>query len=130
MFGVTDPMFRLNQKNCSLHAGHRKAVSYVKFMNGKQLVSCSVDNSLCLWDISSSSLVRTYGGHVNKKNFVGMSVNSNYIASGSEASQVRPMRSPCSNVCSWNTLIVQAIHFPEPIDSENISKLFIHSSCM
>lgn len=37
---------------------------------------------------SSISQLRTYRGHVNEKNFVGLSVNSEYIACGSETNEV------------------------------------------
>jgi hypothetical protein len=35
----------------------------------------------------SFSQLRTYKGHVNEKNFVGLSVNSEYIACGSETNE-------------------------------------------
>jgi E3 ubiquitin-protein ligase RFWD2 len=37
---------------------------------------------------SSFSQLRTYRGHVNEKNFVGLSVNSEYIACGTETNEV------------------------------------------
>jgi protein suppressor of PHYA-105 1 len=33
-------------------AGHSKAVSYVRFLDGEQLVSASTDSTLRLWDVS------------------------------------------------------------------------------
>jgi len=68
--------------------GHRKAVSYVCWA-GDELVSASTDNSLKLWNIKSQNsqeaCVRTFSGHTNEKNFVGLSANSEgYIACGSE----------------------------------------------
>lgn len=35
--------------------GHRKAVSYVRFMGRDRLVSASTDNTLKLWDINAAS---------------------------------------------------------------------------
>lgn len=118
--------------------GHRKAVSYVKFVSPTELASASTDNTLRLWDVqkdcsvSDCSLVwsldvffqlycshiscllyhdfalsilgflgdsyvdpsffllqlRTLRGHTNEKNFVGLSVNNEYIACGSETNEV------------------------------------------
>jgi len=70
---------------------HKKAVSYVRWM-GNELVSASTDSLLRLWDVKGSKgiCVRTYTGHVNEKNFVGLSVTSNgMIACGSEDNTVR-----------------------------------------
>ena len=35
--------------------GHKKALSYVRFMGGDQLVSASTDNTLRLWDINAAA---------------------------------------------------------------------------
>ena len=70
---------------------HKKAVSYVKWM-GNELVSASTDSLLRLWDVKGPRGVclRTYTGHVNEKNFVGLSVTSDgRIACGSEDNTVR-----------------------------------------
>lgn len=68
--------------------GHQKAVSYVKFLSATELVSAGTDGQLKLWDISANSSSvcrRSYIGHINDKNFVGLSCASNgYIACGSE----------------------------------------------
>jgi protein suppressor of PHYA-105 1 len=79
-------------------AGHNKAVSYVSFIDGQRLVSASTDNSLKLWDISHARPLpggnqigceRTFSGHANEKNFVGLSVNTEgFIACGSEDNNV------------------------------------------
>lgn len=75
--------------------GHSKAVSYVRFMEGNLLASASIDNTVKLWDTTSVSssgncnCVGTFTGHVNEKNFVGLSVTpEGYIACGSETSEV------------------------------------------
>ncbi|PIA34520.1 hypothetical protein AQUCO_03700062v1 [Aquilegia coerulea] len=76
--------------------GHRKAVSYVKFLDSATLVSASTDNTLKLWDLnktsctglSSSACSLTLCGHTNEKNFVGLSVSGGYIACGSETNEV------------------------------------------
>jgi len=64
--------------------GHRKAVSYVKFINDKELVSASTDSQLKLWTTQDNASVRSFKGHTNEKNFVGLSNNENFIACGSE----------------------------------------------
>lgn len=63
---------------------HTRAVSYVKFMSPTELVTASVDSTIKLWDLKTMSLARTFSGHVNDKNFVGLSVTPDYIACGSE----------------------------------------------
>lgn len=35
--------------------GHKKAVSYVRFLGGNRLVSASTDNTLKLWDIDRAT---------------------------------------------------------------------------
>ena len=104
-----DPVF--------IYRGHRKAVSYVKFMNSTQFVSAyvhhsiqrlislqqilsswiiniifffnsSTDSSLRLWDANKQSCVRTYTGHTNEKNFVGLTTSADWISCGSEDNAV------------------------------------------
>jgi len=73
--------------------GHKKAISYVKFRNRFEFVSASTDNTLKLWSINPHSveipsnqlsnaksnekvqLIRTYSGHLNERNFAGLSIN-------------------------------------------------------
>ena len=63
-------------------AGHKKAVSYVKFVDAETLVSASTDNTLKLWDlkknaptgVSTDSCSLTFTGHANEK--VGCSGSS------------------------------------------------------
>ncbi|KAK3235118.1 ornithine decarboxylase antizyme with +1 programmed ribosomal shift Spa1 [Cymbomonas tetramitiformis] len=86
--------------------GHNKTVSYVRFLSREKLVSASTDNSLKRWDIrhllplsgaeASKSAAsrkvkadRTFRGHTNQKNFVGLSINhEGYIACGSEDNSI------------------------------------------
>ena len=42
----------------------------------------STDSELKLWNVESGQCVRMYKGHVNEKNFVGLTVNRNFIACG------------------------------------------------
>lgn len=75
-------------------ASHNKTVSNVKFLDSTNLVSASIDGTLKLWDLATSTggvlcnPVLTYTGHKNEKNFVGLSVADGYIATGSESNEV------------------------------------------
>lgn len=79
---------RNTKQALNVFKSHSKAVSYVKFMSPTQLVSASVDSTIKLWDLSTMTLERTFTGHVNDKNFVGLSVTEDYIACGSEQNSV------------------------------------------
>ncbi|EPS66131.1 hypothetical protein M569_08646 [Genlisea aurea] len=78
---------------CTL-VGHTKTVSYVKFIDSTTLVSASTDNSMKLWDLSLCTSrildcpVQSFTGHLNLKNFVGLTVSEGYIATGSESNAV------------------------------------------
>ncbi|GBM05356.1 E3 ubiquitin-protein ligase COP1 [Araneus ventricosus] len=64
--------------------GHKKAVSYVKFLNGKEIVSASTDSQLKLWNVNHSYSLRSFKGHLNEKNFVGLATDGDFVACGSE----------------------------------------------
>ena len=64
-------------------------MSYVRFLNDGEVVSASTDSTLRLWDVRNYRLARTYRGHMNEKNFVGLSVDAEFIACGSETNEVR-----------------------------------------
>lgn len=64
--------------------GHKKAVSYVKFLNQDEIVSASTDSQLKLWSTSKTPCLRSFKGHVNEKNFVGLATDGDFIACGSE----------------------------------------------
>ncbi|KAK9823349.1 hypothetical protein WJX72_002097 [[Myrmecia] bisecta] len=69
-------------------SGHRKAVSYVRYLNSSEVVSASTDSTLRLWNTQGYTAARTYSGHVNEKNFVGLSADSEFVACGSESNEV------------------------------------------
>uniref|UniRef100_A0A240PKY3 RING-type domain-containing protein n=1 Tax=Anopheles epiroticus TaxID=199890 RepID=A0A240PKY3_9DIPT len=74
----------LKQPLC-VFKGHRKAVSYVKFLNTDEIVSASTDGQLKLWNINSPPFcLRSFTGHINEKNFAGLATNNDYLACGSE----------------------------------------------
>ncbi|KAJ1999549.1 hypothetical protein GGI04_001723 [Coemansia thaxteri] len=65
--------------------GHRKAVSYTRFLSPDEIISASTDSSLKLWNMRTQECVRTFQGHANEKNFVGLTTSgSDWIACGSE----------------------------------------------
>jgi E3 ubiquitin-protein ligase RFWD2 len=64
--------------------GHKKAVSYIHYLNDNHLVSASTDSELKLWSIDTGICVKVYSGHVNNKNFIGLTGNEDYITCGSE----------------------------------------------
>eukprot|EP00873_Tetraselmis_striata_P009973 jgi/Tetstr1/430237/TSEL_020065.t1 len=77
-------------------AGHQKAVSYVRFMGGGQLVTGSTDSTVKHWDVpdgleasNGPRLRACYRDHVNEKCFVGLDVREDgYILAGSETNEV------------------------------------------
>ncbi|KAK1295829.1 E3 ubiquitin-protein ligase COP1 [Acorus calamus] len=83
-------------------SGHRKAVSYVKFLSPKELASASTDSTLRLWDVKENCPVRTFRGHTNEKNFVGLTVNNEYIACGSETNEVFVYHKAISKPAAWH----------------------------
>jgi E3 ubiquitin-protein ligase RFWD2 len=89
-FNIESKIFPINYMKKSLSQnlpqGHRKAVSYVKFLNSEQIISAGTDGQLKLWDINKQPhCIRSFvGGHINEKNFVGLATNGDYIACGSE----------------------------------------------
>lgn len=64
--------------------GHKKAVSYVKFLNSEDIVSASTDSQLKLWNINTPYCLRSFVGHINEKNFIGLATDGDYVACGSE----------------------------------------------
>ena len=74
-----------NMKEClKLFKGHRKAVSYVKFISGNEIVSASTDSQLKVWNVNEPNCVQSLRGHINDKNFVGLATDGEYVACGSE----------------------------------------------
>lgn len=68
----------------SVFKGHRKAVSYVKFLNKEDIVSASTDSQLKMWNVNQPHCLRSFVGHINEKNFVGLATDGDYVACGSE----------------------------------------------
>ncbi|CAN6854277.1 unnamed protein product [Brassica oleracea var. botrytis] len=70
--------------------GHTKTVSYVRFLDGGTVVTAGTDGCLKLWSVEDGRVIRTYEGHVNNRNFVGLSVwrNGALFGCGSENNRV------------------------------------------
>ncbi|KAK5978297.1 E3 ubiquitin-protein ligase RFWD2 [Trichostrongylus colubriformis] len=79
LYDLRQPLRPLN-----VFAGHRQAVSYVRYLNPEEIVSASTDNNLRLWNVRSAECTRVYSGHRNTKNFVGLSSCGDHILTGSE----------------------------------------------
>lgn len=89
---------RYPSKPLDVLRGHKKAVSYVRFSDAGCVVSASTDRTLRQWSLAgqpssllpsaTSTLLRTYSGHVNERNFVGLSVQGDLLACGSENNSV------------------------------------------
>lgn len=75
---------KLNKPIC-VFKGHKKAVSYVKFLNTEEIISASTDSQLKLWNVNTPPFSnRSFVGHINEKNFVGLATDDDYVACGSE----------------------------------------------
>ncbi|KAJ7555086.1 hypothetical protein O6H91_05G021900 [Diphasiastrum complanatum] len=107
-----------------IFSGHRKAVSYVKFISSNELASASTDSTLRLWDVQKNSHVRTMKGHTNEKNFVGLTVNSEYIACGSETNEIFVYHKAMSKPAAWH-----GFGSPDFDDSDDDTSQFISAVC-
>ena len=53
---------RSTKQPLNVFKGHRKAVSYVKFLNSEDIVSASTDSQLKLWNVNQSHCARSFTG--------------------------------------------------------------------
>ena len=63
-----------------------RVISFVFVFNLFWFFFRSTDSQLKLWNISKPHCLRTFKGHINEKNFVGLASNGDYIACGKLAS--------------------------------------------
>ena len=57
-----------NMKTClKIFKGHKKAVSYVKFISRNEIVSASTDSQLKVWNVEDPVCVQSLRGHTNEK---------------------------------------------------------------
>jgi hypothetical protein len=73
-------------------SGHRKAVSYVRWLREEECVTASTDSSLRVWDASPGGggrCTHALRGHANERNFVGLATDGGaYVACGSESNEL------------------------------------------
>ncbi|CAA0837098.1 E3 ubiquitin-protein ligase COP1 [Striga hermonthica] len=106
-------------------SGHKKTVSYVKFLSENELASASTDSTLRLWDVKQNTHVRTFKGHTNEKNFVGFTVNNEFLACGSETNDVFVYHKAISKPATWHKF-----GSPEAEDTEEDAiSYFISAIC-
>lgn len=90
-------------------AGHRKAVSYVRWAGENEIASASTDSTLRLWDAATAiatgeggEAVRIFEGHANEKNFVGLAVEGEFLGCGSETNEAfvyfKPLSKPVARL--------------------------------
>ncbi|GMH15771.1 hypothetical protein Nepgr_017612 [Nepenthes gracilis] len=108
-----------------MFSGHKKAVSYVKFMSNNEIASASTDSTLRLWDVKENLLLRTYRGHTNEKYFIGLSVNSDYLACGSETNEVFAYHKAISRPVVKHRFSLSEVDEPE----EDVGSCFISTAC-
>jgi len=106
----------------SVFKGHTKAVSYVVWIDKDEFVSASTDGTLKLWNINNTEPIRTYSGHFNEKNFVGLSIHGDYISCGSENNSVYTYFKPLAKPIIQHS-------FDTQLRDEEKGRQFISSVC-
>ena len=83
--------------------GHRKAVSYVKFLSSNELASASTDSTLRLWDVKENCLVRATNHYYKYMLNSGIGVCIVYWCARTirEADTVHSGRVRCSNLWDY-----------------------------
>jgi len=76
-------------KAVSTLKAHKKSVAHLAFVSDNSLISAATDSTCIMWDLDSAKAVRTYVGHTNVRNFVGLALNptKEYFAIGSETNE-------------------------------------------
>ena len=81
---------------------HRKVVSYVKYLNANEIASASTDNTINVWNVNTGELTCALKGHVNERNFVGLTAVGDHVACGSETNEVfiyrKDLSSPIASI--------------------------------
>jgi len=97
---------RRQDKTLKTFTGHTKAVSYIRWASANEIVSASTDSTLRLWNTSASSTKeeRIFKGHTNEKNFVGLAVQDDFIACGSESHEAYVYYKPLSKPIAHTSL--------------------------
>ena len=58
------------------------SLDLIKFLVTMVLLGRSTDSEMKLWDVNTNRCLKTYHGHKNDKNSVGLTVNGNHIVCG------------------------------------------------
>ncbi|KAI8334677.1 WD40-repeat-containing domain protein [Chlamydoabsidia padenii] len=115
------------KEQLQVFSGHNKAVSYVKWNNDKEITSASTDNTLKSWKLGVDGCTRTYSGHRNEKNFVGLSLKDDWIACGSENNTLYTYHKNSSHpVAHYKFPVMDPITWQESYTDES---LFVSSVC-
>jgi WD40 repeat protein len=70
--------------------GHKGDICYVAFSpDGKQIVTCSYDNTAKLWDIANGNVITTFTGHTGWVYSMAFSPDKNSIVTGSADNTAR-----------------------------------------
>lgn len=103
--------------------GHSKAVSYVRFLDHRTVVTSGTDGCLKMWDTEDHGPIRTYVGHVNSRRFVGLSAwrRGGLLACGSESNEVFVYDK------RWGEPIW--VHALEPANEQECERGFVSSVC-
>ncbi|XP_066259287.1 E3 ubiquitin-protein ligase COP1-like [Euwallacea similis] len=107
---------------------HKKAVSYVKFLDAEHIVSASTDSHLKLWNVETPFCLRSFVGHINEKNFVGLATDGDFIACGSENNSLYVYYKGLSKrLCQYKFETVEGVLEPER--REDDSNEFVSAVC-
>eukprot|EP00184_Porphyridium_aerugineum_P003131 CAMPEP_0184693606 /NCGR_PEP_ID=MMETSP0313-20130426/1782_1 /TAXON_ID=2792 /ORGANISM="Porphyridium aerugineum, Strain SAG 1380-2" /LENGTH=774 /DNA_ID=CAMNT_0027151719 /DNA_START=530 /DNA_END=2854 /DNA_ORIENTATION=+ len=119
---------RFPREPLTVFRGHSKAVSYIRFLSGTEIVSASTDSTLKLWSAQpNGGLVCGFQGHKNDKNFVGLGVSNSYISCGSEDNAVYTYYKSISS-----PLIAHKFSGANPVtgeEMEDVGNQFVSSVC-
>uniref|UniRef100_A0A3Q2UK95 COP1 E3 ubiquitin ligase n=1 Tax=Fundulus heteroclitus TaxID=8078 RepID=A0A3Q2UK95_FUNHE len=67
-----------------LKTRYMKSFSFLKKKTSTNVICRSTDSQLKLWNVNKPHCLRSFKGHINEKNFVGLASNGDYVACGSE----------------------------------------------
>lgn len=99
---------------------HKKAVSYVRWLDRHTLLSASTDNTIKQW--REQECVKTHRGHLHEKNFVGLSVfGDDWFACGSETNKLHVYSRHLEHPLCDLTLSGRDPLTGEPVDMEGFA---------
>lgn len=69
----------------------------------------STDSQLKLWNINKPHCLRTFKGHINEKNFVGLASNGDYVACGKSVAFDLSLSAMANNACQDYNVFIEEI---------------------